>query len=340
MKKALNPKRTLLAAVLAGSVAGGAQAESVDVYGLVGLYVGSIKRSGEADSTQGVFGGGLKTSFFGFKGQEDLGNGLKAVFSLESFFRPNTGDQGRIASDPFFSRNAWLGIEGEFGRVSIGRQTNPTYAVMTQLSPFGSSVVFSPLTVQSFVPAYGRNIQGDSVWNNAVKYATPKLGGFQGSALYARNDTGSAPAKTNAGLHGTYRSGKLMAAVSLQRAQINGTTPLADTQRAWLAGATYDFEVVKLYGTTVHTDIDGGTSTRLYDLGASMPVSKAGTLLLESATTRIEPDSGATTRRTTTSFGYDHRLSKRTDVFAIYSRDKKTDASAANSVAVGIRHLF
>ena len=340
MKDSFKPQRVLFAAALGLGVVGSVQAESTDIYGLVGLYMGSVKRSGETDSTQGMFGGGLKTSFIGFKGQEELGNGMKVLFSLESFFRPNTGEQGRISSDPLFSRNAWVGIEGGFGRVSLGRQTNPTYAVMTQLSPFGSSVVFSPLTVHSFVPAYGRNIQGDSVWNNAVKYATPKLGGFQGSMLYARNDTSGGSAKTNAGLHGTYRSGKLMAAVSLQRAQINGTTPLADTQRAWLAGATYDFEVVKLYGTTVHTDIDGGTSTQLYDLGASMPVSKSGKVLLETATTRIKPDSGSSSRRTTTSAGYDHQLSKRTDVFAIYSRDKKTAASAANSIAVGIRHLF
>lgn len=340
MKKIFKPQRVLLAVALAAGVAGSAQAEPVEVYGLVGIYAGSVKRSGETDATEGLFGGGLKTSFIGFKGQKDLGEGLTGLFSLESFFRVNTGEQGRIASDPFFSRNAWVGIENRFGRVSLGRQTNPTYAVMTQLSPFGSSVVFSPLTIQSFVLAYGRNIQGDSVWNNAVKYATPKLGGFQGSGLYARTDSGNGTAKTNAGLHGAYRSGKLMAAASLQRAQINGTTPLADTQRAWLAGATYDFEVVKVYGTTVHTDIDGGTSTHLYDVGVSMPISRAGTLLLETATTGVEPASGANTRRTTTALGYDHRLLESTDVFAIYSRDKKSDASPANSFAVGIRYLF
>lgn len=341
MKNSQKTSCALLAGLISSVPVGGAlAAESVDIYGVIGIHAGSIKRSGEAESSRVINGGGLQTSFLGFKGQEDLGNGLKALFALEAFFRPDTGESGRSATDPFFSRNAWVGIEGGFGRVSLGRQTNPTYAVMSQLSPFGASVVFSPLTVQSFVLPYGRNILGDSVWNNVVKYATPNLQGFQGSLLYGLGEVAGKSGYANTGAHATYRSGKFMGAVSVQRVRMNVTTALAEPQRAWLAGATYDFGPVKLHGSTVRTRIDDGASTRLYDLGLSVPVSAPGKLLLETAHSRIDVPNVADARRTTTSFGYDHRLSKRTDVYAVYSLDRKTGASSANSVAVGIRHMF
>ena len=330
----------LLASLLAGGVTGGAHAESVKIYGLVGVYMGSIKHSGDAEAVTAINGGGLQTSFLGFKGEEDLGGGMKAVFALESFFRPDTGDQGRTPADPLFSRNAWLGIDGLFGRVSFGRQTNPTYGVMSQLSPFGASVVFSPLTVQSFVPAYGRNILGDSVWNNVVKYASPTYKGFQGSVLYGFGETAGESGYGNAGLHGTYRAGKFMAAISAQRVRMLANTPLPSAQHSVLAGANYDFGPLKIYGNTVRTNIGGGTSTRLYDLGASVPVSQPGKLMLELASTKIDLTNAADVRRTTASFGYDHKLSKRTDLFAVYSHDKKKDQSSANTYAVGMRHSF
>lgn len=314
--------------------------DSVEIYGVIGLYGGSIKRAGETGSSRAINGGGLQTSFLGFRGQEDLGNGLKALFSLESFFRPDTGEQGRNATDPLFSRNAWLGLDSAYGRVSFGRQTNPTYAVMSQLSPFGASVVFSPLTVQSFVLPYGRNILGDSVWNNVVKYSTHNLNGFQGSLLYGFGEVADKRGYANTGAHATYRAGKFMGALSVQRVRMNVTTALAEPQLAWLAGATYDFGPVKLHGSTVRTSIDGGAKTRLLDLGLTVPVSASGQVLLETAQSRIESSGLGDIKRTTTSIGYDHRLSKRTDIYAVYSRDDKTALNPGNSVALGIRHAF
>ena len=155
----------LAVAALAGAAAIDARAQSsIEVYGLVGAYAGKMQRSGDAAAVRQVNGGGLTTSFLGFRGKEDLGGDLKAIYALESFFRPDTGEQGRSAADPLFSRNAWVGLEGSWGRLTLGRQTNPAYAAMTQLSPFGSSVVFSPLVLQTFVATYGSNVLGDTVW--------------------------------------------------------------------------------------------------------------------------------------------------------------------------------
>lgn len=340
MKRSVATPKAVLAAMLGCVAAGEAAAQSVQIYGLVGLFVGSVQRSGESSATKQIAPGGLTTSYLGFKGQEDLGNGLKAIFALESFFRPDTGEQGRTAADPLLSRNAWLGVDSGYGRLTLGRQTNPTYGVMSQLSPFGSSVNFSPLAVQSFVPAFGRNIIGDSVWNNVVQYATPELKGFRGSVLYGMGEVPDRPGLANLGLHGSYRNGKFFGAVSAQRVKINVGTLLPEAQKAWLAGATYDFGPLKLYGNTVRTRIDGGPSTRLYDAGLSVPVSPVGAVLLEGARSWIDAPGAADTRRDTASLGYDHRLSKRTDVYAIYTYDKRSDAAVGDTVAFGIRHAF
>lgn len=317
-----------------------ANAQSVEVYGLVGMYAGTVKRSGDAAPVQQLGGGGLTTSFIGFRGKEELADHLKAIYSLESFFRPDTGDQGRNATDPLFSRNAWVGIEGKFGRLTFGRQTNPTYGVMSQLSPFGSSVVFSPLALQSFVAAYGSNIQGDSVWNNVVEYTAPERSGLRGSILYGLGEVAGRPGMANLGLHGTYSSGKFMTALSVQRLRINNTTPLAVEQNTVLAGATYDFGPVKVYGNTVRTSIDGGASTRLLDAGLSIPAFSSGAFLAEMAQSRIESPGVADLRRTTSSVGYDYRLSKRTDVYLVGSLDKRSNAASAPAAAIGIRHSF
>jgi predicted porin len=265
---------------------------------------------------------------------------LKAIFALEAFFRPDTGEQGRTAADPLFSRNAWVGFESELGRLTLGRQTNPTYAVMSQLSPFGNSVVFSPLTVQNFVPAYGRNIIGDSVWNNAIQYATPDLRGFRGSVLYGFGEIPDDTSKSNFGVHGNYRNGKFLGAASFQRVRVNVNTPLSDAQKAWLAGAAYDFGPVKVFGNLAGTSMDGGNSARQYDAGISVPVGGAGTVMLEGARSLIDVANAPDRHRTTASVGYDYRLSKRTDLYAIYTYDKRDDASSGDTKALGIRHTF
>lgn len=317
-----------------------AHAQSVEVYGLVGAYAGSLKRSGDSASVRVLNSGGFTTSYLGFRGREDLGGGVKAIFALESFFRGDTGEQGRSAADPLFSRNAWVGLEGNLGRLTLGRQTNPTYVAMGQLSPFGNSVVFAPLTLQSFVAAYGSNIVGDTVWNNVIQYATPEVAGFRGAMVYGLGEVPGRSGVANMGAHGTYRSGKFLAAVSAQRVRVNISTPLPAEQEAWLAGATYDFGIFKLHGSTVHTSIEAGRKNRLYGAGLTVPAFATGAVLLEVARSGIEVPGVPKAHRTTSSFGYDHRLSKRTDVYLVYSRDKRSNAGGAGSTALAIRHLF
>ena len=312
----------------------------VQIYGLVGAYGAKIERSGGPEAVTQLGHGGLTTSYLGVRGTESLGGGYKAIFALESFFQTDTGAQGRNATDPLFSRNAYVGFEGGFGKLTVGRQTNPTYINMNLLSPFGNSVVFSPLVLHSFVASYNGALIGDTVWNNAVQYTTPRVNGLAGNVIYGLGETVGSTGTANLGLHANYTKGAFTAAFSAQRFRVPVTAPLTQ-QNGYLLGAAYDFKAVKVYGSFVRSMADGTVNdTKTWDAGLKVPVTASGALLAEYAHTERTRATVPENVRKTASLGYDHVLSKRTDVYAIYMRDKQTGFEGGNSVALGIRHLF
>ena len=108
-----------------GAASAGAQAQSsVTLYGQVDAWAGATKTLGASDRAWGVNSGGMSTSYWGMKGSEDLGNGLKAIFTLEAFFRPDTGKSGRFDGDHFFARNSFVGLQSNtWGSIKLGRNT-------------------------------------------------------------------------------------------------------------------------------------------------------------------------------------------------------------------------
>jgi len=95
---------------------------SVSLYGQVDEWIGATKFPG-GDRAWNVSGGGMSTSYWGLHGAEDLGNGYKAIFTLESFFRAQNGQFGRFQGDTFFARNAYVGVSSPYGTVTAGRLT-------------------------------------------------------------------------------------------------------------------------------------------------------------------------------------------------------------------------
>lgn len=328
--------------LLAGASLGAAaqDATSLQLYGLIGAYGARIERSGDPAPVTQVGHGGLTTSYWGLRGSEGLGGGYKVIFALESFFQTDTGAQGRNATDPMFSRNAYVGIEAGFGKVTVGRQTNPTYINMGMVSPFGISVAFSPLVLHSFVASYNGALIGDTVWNNAIQYATPRIGGLAGNVIYGLGEVAGSSGAANLGLHASYVKGAFTAVASAQRFRLPVTAPLTQ-QKGYLVGAAYDFKTVKVHGAMVRSQADGTLNDTLtHDVGIRIPVSAQGALLAEIARTTRERAAVADNVRRTFSLGYDHFLSRRTDVYAIYLRDKQTGFDAGDSIALGLRHLF
>ncbi|MDE2160772.1 MAG: porin, partial [Burkholderiales bacterium] len=264
-----------------------APTDAVQLYGLIGTYVDSLKRSGMPSSLVQLGSGGLTTSYWGLRGHEELGGRTAVIFALESFFQPANGDMGRKPGDPAWSRNAYVGLTNPaYGTLSFGRQTNPTYLDMQLVNPFGGSVVFSPLVLQTFVAPYGGNIIGDTVWDNGLQYRTPAWNGLSASLIYGLNEVAGKNGDGNLGLHLKFLHGPLTAVVSMQRERTAAVAPVWQ-QDAYLAGAAYDFARFKLYGAVADTDSKGAQiATHTYELGASVPLTPHGDLLLEWGHTR------------------------------------------------------
>jgi hypothetical protein len=88
--------------------------------------------------------GGKNTSRWGLRGTEDLGGGLKAVFNLEGGILMDTG----AADGALFKRQAYVGLEGSFGRVVIGRSFTSTYDTVIKFDPMGFAPNYSWATVR------------------------------------------------------------------------------------------------------------------------------------------------------------------------------------------------
>lgn len=345
MAKTERIARTALAACC-GLLALGAQAQSsVQLMGLLDVYAGSMKMAGDPGRRAVVGSGGMTTSWFGFKGTEDLGGGLKANFALTAFLQADSGNPGRFANDPYFSRDANVGLSGGFGTVTVGRGLAPNFLPTVIFNPFGDSFTFSPLVLHANVPLFNgtgwaATTPSDTGWANEIIYTTPSFGGLTANLHYQFGEQSGKSGIHNAGVNLLYFAGPFAATAFYERDQLSNPVPAVFTGNAkktdWMVGASYDFTLAKLYGTwgrtkTDTTGIDGTTAS----LGAAVPAGP-GKVLLATARTKYEPGN---TRRTST-VGYDYLLSKRTDLYANLMRDSITGYSSGTSLGVGVRHRF
>lgn len=115
-------KRLLLVWALLAAVTTGARAQAVTVFGIVDAALEHVTRVGPAGSglTRMPSLTGSVPSRIGFRGVEDLGGGLRAVFTLEQGFVPDVG--GLSQGGRAFGRQAFVGLSGDWGTVSFGRQ--------------------------------------------------------------------------------------------------------------------------------------------------------------------------------------------------------------------------
>ena len=187
-------KVTACAALLASASSAFAQS-SVQLYGQVDEWVGAQKFPGGKSAAE-VSGGGMSTSYWGLKGAEDLGNGYKAIFTIEGFFLAQNGQYGRFTGDTMFSRNAYVGIESPYGTVTAGRLTTPLFVSTILFNPFVDSYQFSPMVWHTYLglgtfPTYSTDmgVTGDSGWSNAVSYSSPNFNGLSATAMYALGNT-------------------------------------------------------------------------------------------------------------------------------------------------------
>lgn len=327
--------KSLLKQAVAGAVvamaAGAASAQSnVTVYGIVNINA-LYTKSDTAPTRWGIDPGGWWASRLGFRGTEDLGNGVSAVFQLENGFSPDTGMLGQ--GGRLFGRHAWVGLKGDFGTVRLGRAWTPTYCLLTDvIDPFEDALSGA---AGGFL---GRNIFTtiDIRMQNSLFY-TKAIGGFKADLAYSLGETaGNASANRQISAAFTYGTGPLKAVFGYHDVNdANGTA----SSKLTMAGGTYDLGVAK-----VHFGIDqqktnaaGLARVDANDvlLGLTVPVGGNGRVL--ASFNRLDDHTALNVDVKQYAIGYTHNLSKRTTLFTSYGH---IDRNHANRLDTGIRHMF
>ena len=340
---------SLAAATLFGATAPAWAQSSVQVYGLLDVSAGQFQSAGGL-KVKRLDSGNYSTSHIGFRGTEDLGGGLRAGFTLESFLLLDSGGAGRVNNvDVFWARNANVNLSGGFGNLRLGRMGPPLFVSSLQFNPFGDSFGYSPTIRQYYSLPAGTPLVGDSGWNNAIAYSTPALGGLSATVMVAAGEGAATSRGKNLGANVTYRAGPLGLTAAWQDVKTQGVLgrpisafPGFTGQTAYKVGGSFDLKVVRLFAQygRISTDATLDVDTTNLQLGAAVPVG-TGSLLAAYGKSDVDVE-GPTPERTSKilTLGYDYPMSKRTNVYAIYMSDKFTGLTNGTTYAVGMRHRF
>jgi predicted porin len=184
-------KKLIAVAIAAISAAPAFAQSNVTIYGRADY--GYLSRSGDDGASpdrdrKNEFASGIGAgSRIGFKGSEDLGNGLKAIFQMEFGMGLDGGATPSTAggnTSTWWTRNSYVGVTGNFGTVVGGKLDGVRYGIFNKYDAFGGgySGNFTQMTAQV-----------DRA-ENAIAYISPKfMGGFDVTLAYATHIGGSNP---------------------------------------------------------------------------------------------------------------------------------------------------
>jgi predicted porin len=349
-------KKSLMAVALVGAFAGVAHAQTaVQIYGQVDA--GVQKQSGQTLSI-----GKRASNTLGFKGTEDLGNGLKALFQLEIRYEPDTGTLERT-NRPLFQGQSRVGLQGDFGMVRIGRGLTPYQETIGAFEPFHSlpnqAGFYTDLAVAGYNSA-PLDPQGysNNRWANGFWYNSPVVSGFQINTAIATKEAnggfvvgrGTAaapqyPVGAEASAHpfsvsATYNNGPAAVMLGYERNAV-------ETKVMSIGASFMATPELKLLALATRQDQDNivfaNAKTNAWVLGANYTMGPGKIL---AGYGQKDPD-GVTAKTKQFSLGYEYSLSKRTYVYIDASRKKNplaapnnASTSSVNYYDLGVNHSF
>lgn len=344
-------KKSLLALALLGAFAGFAQAQTaVQIYGTVDA--GLIKRT---DQTLNI--GKRANNTLGFKGTEDLGTGLKALFQLEIRYEPDTGTQENNVR-PLFQGQSRVGLQGDFGMVRLGRGLTAFQETSTYFEPWHG--LPTPAGFQTDLMVGGGytsdplSLVGNSAnrFSNALFYNSPEYLGFQLNVTVATKEANNGPALIGRGtaaapqyganaeatanpysVTATYKNGPAAFMLAAERNAV-------ETKLWSIAASVVAAPDLKLMASYSRQDQDHtrlfNPKTKAWLLGANYTVG-AGKILAGYG--QKSPDGVTKTKQF--SLGYEYSLSKRTYLYVDASRRKGPTVPAnINFYDIGVNHAF
>jgi len=348
--------------VLGGSAALACAQTGVTTYGVIDA--GVVGQGGCAGTCATQVGSGLASgSYIGIQGREAVGN-ANAIFSLESGVRVDTGRSDQ--RERVFGRQAYVGLAGEFGAITIGRQYDLQYLALTDVGdPFKGGMAGSASNL----------IGGGRRADNSIQYYGALARGISAGASYAfKERVDTSPAGRAWGMTVGVETGPLTVRAAHQnlnavRLQLNSKTSndtiarnsivAANLRLGWgTAYAAYSmsrgwagsplFNPDNPYGAGMAGTASSNSRDGLF--GVAVPLGE-GTTLLASYICKDDRDL-ANQDAKQVAFGASHAISRRTDFYAAYSHIQNRNgagytvgnASARgdgnSAINVGMRHAF
>jgi len=335
--------------------------DAITMYGVIDMAL--VREAGGKNGQLTKLTSGVPMgSRIGFMGSEDLGYGLKALFVLENGFQADTGEVGQ--GGLVFGRQAYVGLQGRFGSLLVGRQYTPEYQSVVIADPFGSGYVADSKNL------FATSGNAFSRMDNTVKYISPALFGVSIELAVAPGEHGGdSPAGRQLGAAIDYRTAKLRVRAGYHERNDDGT-PGARVQsgRNSVIGAAYDFGVVRLHGAY---GVNHGPNSALLrntsnPYGQALPAlaSTDSRDAMAGVTLPFGPhalmlsiihkdDRGALDQDARQSaIGYRHALSKRTELYAVHAHivnrhgaaytagNASESGSGDRATSIGLRHSF
>jgi len=298
---------------------------SVTAFGFIETQVG--RQTQNAPGTKMFDMGGSR---LGFKGDEDLGGGMKASFYLEHRLNPDDGSSNGGAT--FWKGGSWVGLSSSsWGSVKMGRWWSQAFLKSQYAAdPFGMGTLGEG-TYGSVGcgPAFSGGCLGAFWLNNAVSYEN-SIGGFSFGAQVSAETVGVGGKRPmNVGV--SYGAGPLYVGLGFEKSN-DGST-----ESRWSSlAATYDFGAVKLHSGYGWGRDAASVSRKNLLVGFAMPVGPGAII----ASYDIQSQGGVRVEQLL-SAGYKYHLSKNTNVFAVVANDNKAPAGTNKTgYAVGMFHAF
>jgi predicted porin len=359
-------KKSLITIAVLGAMSSAAFAQSnVTIYGILDAGIVS-ERGGKDGNVTKVSSGTASASRIGFKGTEDLGGGLSAIFKLETGLKVDDGQLDNT-TNRLFNRESYVGLSSKTaGTLTLGRQYTPYYEVLRDVAdPFAVGYAG---TAKNIFPVAGAETRND----NAVVYRTPNQFGFVGAVSYSLGEVASdSSAQRQLGASIIYGNGPLN--VALVYNNRNNKTALLKNQEIGhnsMIAANYDFKIVKAYAAFSQdkglnsAPLNNSTNPFGYTvapvgskdstdalIGLTAPVGDtAGTVM--ASYIRKDDKEVANKDANQWAIGYSYALSKRTSTYVSYAKIKNKNGasytvggnsevgSGDKAFNVGMKHSF
>ena len=337
-------KKSLIALACASAFAGSANAQSLTTYGIVDM--GFVSENGGAVWSQEKISSGAQSGTrLGFKGTEDLGNNMKALFVLETGI---AADKGGFNQNNGFARQSFVGLQSDAGTLTLGRQYTPFFLALNAVAdPFASGLAGN---AQNLIPSSGIRM------DNAVKYASPTFSGVSAEVAYGFGENAAGNDRTGRNVGGSigYTDGTLNVRLAYHKANDTapGTSNLSDTST--ILAANYKFEVAKVFAAYSDNDqrnlATGLGKSRDFLIGVSVPF---GNHTFIASYINKDGRSASNLDATQLGLGYTYAMSKRTNLYAAWATiDNKRGGvlykvgnnselgSGDRAINLGVRHTF